>query len=192
MENSKENLDETPFQTAGPFLHIGCMPNAIKINRIYQNDLGEIPFMNKKDADLITIEGSVFDGNGVALDDVMIETWQCDDHGVFRKHKGFTRVITNFNTGDFNIKTVKPGYFKNKIGTKYTPHIIFWIVARGMNRPLITKMYFHLKELKKEEIFQELKDKDRISTLLPKRHDGNNYEFNIHIQGKKETIFFEI
>ena len=44
METIKAKLDETPFQTAGPFLHIGCMPNAIKINKIYQNDLGDIPF----------------------------------------------------------------------------------------------------------------------------------------------------
>ena len=74
MTTSKENLHETPFQTAGPFLHIGCMPNAIKIEKLYQNDLGEIPFKNKNESELITIEGSVFDGNGIALDDVMLET----------------------------------------------------------------------------------------------------------------------
>jgi len=57
LETIKAKLDETPFQTAGPFLHIGCMPNAIKINKIYQNDLGEIPFKNKQEYELITIEG---------------------------------------------------------------------------------------------------------------------------------------
>ena len=45
METLKENLDETPFQTAGPFLHIGCMPNAINIKKLYQNDLGETQFL---------------------------------------------------------------------------------------------------------------------------------------------------
>ena len=47
MSTSSENLDETPFQTAGPFIHLGCMPNAIKIKKLYQNDLGVIPFNNK-------------------------------------------------------------------------------------------------------------------------------------------------
>ena len=91
METIKAKLDETPFQTAGPFFHIGCMPNAIKINKIYQNDLGEIPFKDKQENELITIEGSVFDGNGVALDDVMIETRQCDEKGQFNEDNGFAR-----------------------------------------------------------------------------------------------------
>ena len=56
MKNSKNILDETPFQTAGPFLHIGCMPNKIKINSLYESDLGEIPFKNKNVANMITIE----------------------------------------------------------------------------------------------------------------------------------------
>ena len=55
LTTSKENLDETPFQTAGPFLHIGCMPNAIKIEKLYKNDLGETPFKNKNESELITI-----------------------------------------------------------------------------------------------------------------------------------------
>ena len=65
MSTSSENLDETPFQTAGPFIHLGCMPNAIKIKKLYQNDLGVIPFNNKNQTELITIEG-------IALDDVML------------------------------------------------------------------------------------------------------------------------
>ena len=67
MKNSNKILDETPFQTAGPFLHIGCMPNKIKINNLYKNDLGEIPFKNKTEIEMITVEGSVFDGNGKCL-----------------------------------------------------------------------------------------------------------------------------
>ena len=59
LKNSNKILDETPFQTAGPFLHIGCMPNKIKINNIYKNDLGEVPFKNKNEIEMITVEGSV-------------------------------------------------------------------------------------------------------------------------------------
>ena len=39
--------DETPFQTAGPFLHIGCLPNSIGIKNIFKKDLGINPFERK-------------------------------------------------------------------------------------------------------------------------------------------------
>ena len=47
MSDIKTVLDETPFQTAGPFLHIGCLPNAINIEGVFDNDLGVKPFSNK-------------------------------------------------------------------------------------------------------------------------------------------------
>ena len=53
MNYPKNIADETPFQTAGPFLHIGCLPNTINIKGVYQNDLGEKPFINKDNNDFI-------------------------------------------------------------------------------------------------------------------------------------------
>ena len=73
------------------------MPNKIKINNIYKNDLGEVPFKNKNEIEMITVEGSVFDGNGIALDDVMLETWQCDENGQFFEDNGFARFIPNLS-----------------------------------------------------------------------------------------------
>ena len=113
MKNSKKILDETPFQTAGPFLHIGCMPNKIKIKNLYESDLGEVSFKNKNDAKIITIEGSVFDGNGHAVDDVMLETWQADENGQFHRDNGFARFIPDNLTKKFKLFTVKPGQVEN-------------------------------------------------------------------------------
>ena len=62
MNYHKHISDETPFQTAGPFLHIDCLPNTININGVYQDDLGKKPFSNK--SNFISITGSVFDGKG--------------------------------------------------------------------------------------------------------------------------------
>ena len=73
MSNIKTVLDETPFQTAGPFLHIGCLPNLVNIRGVIDKDLGVIPFVNKSYHNLITITGSVFDGDGQALDDIMLK-----------------------------------------------------------------------------------------------------------------------
>ena len=152
MTTSKENLDETPFQTAGPFLHIGCMPNAIKIKKLYQNDLGEKPFKNKNESELITIEGSVFDGNGIALDDVMLETWQCDEKGEYKEESGFARFIPNNLTKKFILKTVKPGSFKGFDGKIHSPHISLSISSRGLNMTLNTRIYFEGDELKNDPL----------------------------------------
>ena len=70
-------------------------------------------------------------------------------------------------------------------------HILFWIVARGMNRPLITRMYFDENELKSDVMFKSLNIQDRFKTLIPFTEDKKNFVFDIHLYGKKETIFFE-
>ena len=191
MNTSKENLDETPFQTAGPFLHIGCMPNAIKIKRLYQNDLGEKPFKNKNESELITIEGSVFDGNGIALDDVMLETWQCDEKGEFKEESGFARFIPNNLTKKFILKTVKPGSFKGFDGKIHSPFISLSISSRGLNMTLNTRIYFEGDELKNDPLLSIINNSN-VNSLIAKKTKKDSYLFNILLQGKKETIFLDI
>ena len=60
-----------------------------------------------------------------------------------------------------------------------------------MNRPLITRMYFLENDLKNDLMFQRLNIEDRLKTLSPYTEDEKNFVFDIHLQGKKETIFFE-
>ena len=191
MTTSKEYLDETPFQTAGPFLHIGCMPNAIKIEKLYQNDLGETPFKSKNESELITIEGSVFDGNGVALDDVMLETWQCDEKGEFRKDSGFARFIPNNLTKKFILKTVKPGSFKGFDGKIHSPHISLSISSRGLNMTLNTRIYFEGDELKNDPLLSIINNCN-INSLIAKKISKHSYLFDIFLQGEEETIFLDI
>ena len=191
MTTSKENLDETPFQTAGPFLHIGCMPNAIKIEKLYQNDLGETPFKNKNESELITIKGSVFDGNGVALDDVMLETWQCDEKGEFKEERGFARFIPNNLTKKFILKTVKPGSFKGFDGKIHSPHISLSISSRGLNMTLNTRIYFEGDELKNDPLLSIINNCNQKS-LIARKIKKDSYLFNILLQGKEETIFLDI
>ena len=191
MTTSKENLDETPFQTAGPFLHIGCMPNAIKIEKLYKNDLGEIPFKSKNESELITIEGSVFDGNGVALDDVMLETWQCDEKGEFKEDNGFARFIPNNLTKKFILKTVKPGSFKGFDGKIHSPHISLSISSRGLNMTLNTRIYFEGDELKNDPLLSIINNSN-VNSLIAKKNSKHSYLFDIFLQGEEETIFLDI
>tara|TARA_Y100001970_G_C14123765_1_gene797783 strand:+ start:332 stop:907 length:576 start_codon:yes stop_codon:yes gene_type:complete len=191
LKNSNKILDETPFQTAGPFLHIGCMPNKIKINKVYENDLGEIPFKNKSESELITIEGSVFDGNGIALDDVMLESWQCDQYGQFIEDNGFARFMPDDSTKKFKLTTVKPGSIKDFEGKTHSPYISLSISSRGLNMTLNTRVYFDDDNLKSDPLLSILKINHRNS-LIAKKIKKNKYLFDIFLQGEKETIFLDI
>ena len=193
MKNSNKILDETPFQTAGPFLHIGCMPNKIKINNLYESDLGEISFKNKNDARIITIEGSVFDGNGIALDDVMLETWQADENGQFLKDNGFGRFIPDNLTKKFKLFTVKPGQVETLDGKNQSPHICLSISSRGLNMSLNTRIYFEDDDLINDPILSTIKNnKGNIDSLVAKKIKKNVYVFDIFLQGDKETVFFNL
>ena len=191
MKIKKTIFNETVSQTAGPFVHIGCTPNLIGINNIFKSDLGSKTFKNLERKNKINISGSVFDGDKKALLDVMIETWQCNEKGIYSSEEGFGRITSNSISGKYSLNTLKPGFNKNYDGTLQSPHIMFTLFARGINTPLITRMYFNKTELKKDlKIYSKVKNKNKES-LIAKKIDVNSYLFNIYLQGDNETIFFD-
>ena len=192
MSSLNNIYDDTPFQTAGPFLHIGCLPNSIGIKNIFKYDLGIIPFDRKGNDDFISISGSVFDGSGQALDDVMLETWQCDESGQFSSSQGFARFVPNDKTKKYNLKTVKPGSVKNSDGTIQSPHILISISSRGINMSLNTRIYFEGDDFNNDPLLSFVKDDYKVSTLIAKKVDADNYNFDIYLQGDKETVFLDI
>lgn len=193
MNYPKNISDETPFQTAGPFLHIGCLPNSININGLYQNDLGEKPFINKDYNNFISISGSVFDGEGQPLDDVMIETWQSDENGEYLSDNGFARFVPNNVTKKYNLTTIKPGSVQNFEGNFQSPHILFSISSRGINMNLNTRMYFEGDNLIKDPLLSLIKKGNNdINSLIAKKIDESSYIFDIFLQGKRETIFLDV
>jgi|TARA_B110000444_G_scaffold188592_1_gene177928 protocatechuate 3,4-dioxygenase alpha subunit len=184
--------DETPFQTAGPFLHIGCLPNSIGIKNIFKKDLGINPFERKFESNFITISGSVFDGNGEALDDIMLETWQCDENGYFFNDQGFARFVPDPINKKFVLKTLKPGVVKEVDGKYQSPHISMSISSRGINMTLNTRIYFEDDDIKNDPLLSSIEQKDRIHTLIAKKDSKNKFTFDVFLQGVKETIFLNI
>ena len=65
-------LRESPSQTAGPYVHIGCTPNFTGIE-IYGGDLGTLMKTGPVKGEEIIIKGTVYDGTGTPLRDAMIE-----------------------------------------------------------------------------------------------------------------------
>ena len=83
MVQPLDHLTETPSQTAGPYVHIGCTPNFAGIEGIYPEDIGQVPFPDDASGERIVITGQVIDGTGTPLRDVLLESWQADGNGRF-------------------------------------------------------------------------------------------------------------
>ncbi|KKL54273.1 hypothetical protein LCGC14_2267040, partial [marine sediment metagenome] len=73
-----EYLAETASQTAGPYVHIGCVPSFAGLQGMYGGtDLGaQMILSDSARGARVTIEGHVHDGTGTPLRDAMIELWQ--------------------------------------------------------------------------------------------------------------------
>lgn len=197
-------LKETPSQTAGPYVHIGCTPNFAEITGVYENDLGTSMVNDKTLGERITLRGRVFDGTGTPLRDALLEIWQADSKGLYNSPSelrgtadpnftGWGRCPTDMETAEYRFETVKPGQVPFKDGRMMAPHVTVWIVARGINIGLQTRIYFDdEKEANdKDPILQRIEHRNRVPTLIAKR-DGSSYVFDIYLQGDKETIFFDV
>jgi len=82
VQKPQDYLRESPSQTAGPYVHIGCTPNFAGLD-LYGGDLGAVMKTGPVQGTEITIKGAVFDGMNTPLRDAMIEIWQPDAAGLF-------------------------------------------------------------------------------------------------------------
>ncbi|WP_137153874.1 protocatechuate 3,4-dioxygenase subunit alpha [Rhizobium sp. FKL33] len=207
MVQKLDYLKETASQTAGPYVHIGCTPNFTGIHGVYDSDLGSGPLYNDKTrGERITIKGRVIDGTGTPLRDALVEIWQADADGFYNSPSetrgkadpnffGWGRCPADMDSGEFTFQTIKPGRvpFRDKDPRLMAPHVTLWIVARGINIGLNTRMYFSDEpEANAEDpILKTIEHRVRVPTLIGQR-DGDVVTFDIHLQGEKETIFFDI
>ena len=153
MTQRLDHLKETASQTAGPYIHIGATPNFSGISGIYPEDLGKTMVARGAKGERITIVGHVIDGGGAALKDALVEIWQADAAGLYNSPQekrgkadpnftGFGRQPTDLKTGEYRFETIKPGSVPFVDGRPMAPHVTFWLIARGINLGLHTRMYF--------------------------------------------------
>ena len=200
MSNDPKYLKETPSQTAGPYVHIGLAPGAAGFD-IYREELGHDIAGPNAAGERIRIQGVVIDGTGAPVKDVLLETWQANAQGLYAHpesagevedgFRGWGRVITDFATGEWSFDTVKPGPTLGRNGQMQAPHINLWIVARGINLGLNTRLYFEDEDNSSDPVLNSIEWEHRRATLLAKR-TGNTYRFDIRLQGQDETVFFDI
>ncbi|MGW0808719.1 protocatechuate 3,4-dioxygenase subunit alpha [Nonomuraea sp. NPDC002799] len=172
-------MNPTPSQTVGPFYGYA------------------LPFPGGGDIATggITLHGHVYDGAGEPVPDALLEFWQADADGglsgapgtlrrdpvngaVIGRHgvdfTGFGRVPTGLD-GRWTLRTLVPG----------TGYISVCVFARGLLHHLYTRVYLA------PHAFLDTLPPERAQTLLAARERDDLYRFDIHLQGEKETVFFD-
>jgi protocatechuate 3,4-dioxygenase alpha subunit len=202
-------LPETPSQTAGPYVHIGLIPRQAGFD-IFETNLGATLVGPETRGERIRIEGRIFDGTSALVRDALVEIWQADSFGRFNhpadrqpgprdeSFRGWGRTGTDFETGLWSFETVKPGRTAGRHGHKrMAPHISLWIVARGLNIGLSTRLYFEdeAEANAEDPVLRIIEHPERRRTLIARREvrDGvPAYVLDIRLQGEGETVFFDV
>jgi protocatechuate 3,4-dioxygenase alpha subunit len=188
------SFGQTPSQTVGPFFHF-ALPSA---------DF-EVLVTDKTKGERIQLTGRVIDGDGVPVPDALVEIWQANadgryDHADDQQDKpvdpafhGWGRSATD-KEGRFRFTTIKPGPVPGPGNTLQAPHVNVTLFARGMLRHLVTRLYFEDEKLNADDpILARIAEPERRNTLIAKRKGKDGpFEFDIVIQGKGETVFFEV
>ena len=199
MVQKLETLQETPSQTAGPYVHIGLMPGFTGNGQVFDGELGVSPIEEGAAGDVVEITGSVFDGSGWAMRDALLESWQADAAGRYPgqpgadpKVSGFCRFAADNDTGVFRLRTVKPGPVRLRDGRMQAPHIALWIVSRGINIGLQTRLYFEDEDNAADPVLSRIENRERVATLIASRTAPGTYRFDIRLQGPGETVFLDM
>ena len=205
MAGRDRPLQESPSQTAGPYLHIGCLPNYSGIDGVYAQDPGNCLLSEATRGERISVRGRVFDGEGEPLLDAMLEIWQADAAGLYPSpvetrgeadtaFHGWGRQPSDPQNGEFRFETIKPGRVPYPDGRLQAPHITVWIVARGINIGLHTRLYFddEPEANAADPILLLLDPGQRRDSLIAVSEGDGVYRFDVNLQGEAETVFFDM
>ncbi|CAN5363248.1 protocatechuate 3,4-dioxygenase subunit alpha [soil metagenome] len=188
----------TPSQTAGPYFAFALTSPRYGYQLLLSNDLVTPDTVG----DPIRIEGRIFDGDGNVVPDAFVELWQADGSGRYSgkgdrpntTFKGFGRCETDA-AGTYSFRTVKPGPVPGPDGLDQAPHIDVSIFARGVLNRIFTRVYFEDEPANAADAILGVVPLERRRTLIARRDgaaDGvPRYVFDIRLQGKDETVFFE-
>jgi protocatechuate 3,4-dioxygenase, alpha subunit len=145
---------------------------------------------------------------------VLIEIWQANAEGKYAhpadlqpgksvddNFRGWGRACTDFETGVYGFETIKPGVVTGRVsgnGSRFmAPHINLWVVARGINLGLNTRLYFsdEAEANAKDAVLNIIEWEARRATLVALRTETHGtivYRFDIRLQGDAETVFFDV
>ena len=188
----KANITPTASQTVGPYFHLGCTEQSSVASLVAPETRG----------DRIRLAFRVLDGDGLPLDDAMIEIWQADAEGKYNHPEdspaitldpafcGFGRLATD-EEGVCTFETIVPGPVPANDGLQ-AAHINVSVFARGILKRLATRVYFDADPALGDDPILALVPAERRPTLLAKEASAGSWMFEIHLCGEKETVFFDV
>jgi protocatechuate 3,4-dioxygenase alpha subunit len=187
----------TASQTVGPFFHLG----------LRHPELADLTRGGKAKGETIAIEGQVRDGDGAPVPDAMLEIWQANaagkyDHPEDLQDKprdanflGFGRAFTDQH-GRYRFTTIRPGPVPGRGNTLQAPHMVMSVFARGLLNRLVTRIYFGdlAQANESDPVMSKIDDAAQRRTLLAQPVNGATpaYRFDVVLQGKGETVFFDV
>ena len=183
----------TPFNTVGPFFKL----------LVRDRPEGTDCLVSEATAgERITITGRLVDGKAQPVDDGLVEIWQADANGHYRHPNDPHHELTDpaftgcgraatAGGGVFLFRTIKPGVVANSEGPSQAPHVLVSVMARGVMSRCWTRLYFEGEPLNATDPILALVPVDRRQTLVARSTTAGEYEFNIVLQGERETVFFE-
>ena len=205
-DGQQSRLVASPSQTVGPFFHVGPA-NTDRFGRMAG---AETP------GEHIRLRVRVLDGDGLPVDDAMIELWQADANGTYAvpvspgrrllrpilpsrppqplqpTFSGFGRLSTR-DDGWCTFETIRPGRVIDGSAAAQAGHINVCLFARGLLRHLYTRIYFDDDPALATDPLLSLVPAERRATLLARRgSDASTWELVVRLQGEGETVFFDV
>jgi protocatechuate 3,4-dioxygenase alpha subunit len=208
---------QTPSQTVGPYFHYG-LPWKGGADLVGKSDMGartdlfpaEHYVLNVSSptgtpqGDHIEIIGRVLDGEERPVADAMIEIWQANAAGCYASADdnrvdlpldphfvGFGRAATD-QDGVYRFRTVRPGRVPGPGNSLQAPHLAVSVFGRGLLKRLATRLYFADEASNAIDPILSLVPDERRHTLIAERSRNGTWMFDIVLQGKRETVFFDL
>jgi protocatechuate 3,4-dioxygenase, alpha subunit len=184
------SLRASTSQTIGPYLRIGL--EWMQIEEMAPKGVA---------GERVSLRGRVLDADGKPVNDAAVEIWQANSHGRYahsedkqdkpleNNFRGYGRSLTD-EDGAFRFDTIKPGRVAGPGGRLQAPHLTVTIFMRGLLKQLQTRVYFPDDPANAEDPILALVPAQRRATLIARRN-AEHLEWNVILQGKGETVFFE-
>jgi len=177
----------TPGQTVGPFFGLGLPCH------------GDSDLVGVGHPEAVRLHGTVYDGAGDGVPDALVELWQRDSAGSIphvpgslrrdgATFTGFGRAATGAD-GHYAFTTVAPGWATARQDS--APFFAITVFARGLLNGLFTRAYLPDGDLEADPLLSTL-DAGRRATLVCVAESASGrpgYRFDIHLQGRNETVF---